>query len=204
MGFFDRQRSQLQQAGIDPSRLPPGQYTTDRFPVLHVGHVPEYRTLDDWTLTIDGLVAAPVTITWQQLQALDHVSVITDIHCVTKWSKFDTAWSGVPFETLLELAGGPTLDAKHVLLHADNGYTTNIPLVDCLSPNTAMVADSYDSQPLEPAHGYPARFLLPHLYLWKSAKWIRRIELMSTQQLGFWERNGYHAYGDPFREQRFS
>lgn len=204
MGFFDRQRDALQNAGIDPRRLPPGQYATDRFPVLHVGPVPEYPTLTQWSLTIDGLVKSPTTLDWQQFTALPQQDIVTDIHCVTKWSKFDTAWTGVGFETILELVGGPQLNAQHVLLHADNGYTTNIPLVDCRAPHVAMVATAYDGKPLEPEHGYPARFLLPHLYLWKSAKWLRRIQLLSAQQLGFWERNGYHAYGDPFREQRFS
>ncbi len=204
MGFFDRQRNDLANLGIDPSRLPPGQYATDRFPVLHVGSTPDYRSLDSWTLTIDGLVGQPLTLDWQQLSALPTQTITTDIHCVTKWSKFDTEWSGVNFGHLLGLAGGALPEAKHVLLHSDNGYTTNIPLVDCLEPNVAMVATQFDGQPLEPDHGYPARFLLPHLYFWKSAKWLRRIQLMTQQELGFWERNGYHAYGDPFREQRFS
>ncbi|MEO5678040.1 MAG: sulfite oxidase-like oxidoreductase [Acidimicrobiales bacterium] len=209
MGFFDRNRQQLAARGIDPARLPPGQYVTDRFPVLHAGGVPDYPSLDGWTLELSGLVAGPVTLTWAQLLDLPSVEVVVDIHCVTKWSKLDTRWQGVAVETLLEQAGGAAPGATHVLGHAEHGFSANVPLADCLGVDDrgrprAMVAYAYDGQPLDPEHGYPARLLVPHLYFWKSPKWLRGIELLPADQPGFWERNGYHMYGDPFREQRFS
>jgi DMSO/TMAO reductase YedYZ molybdopterin-dependent catalytic subunit len=209
LSFFDRNRQQLAERGIDPSRLPPGQYSTDRFPVLHAGGVPEYTSLDAWTLALSGLVDRQVTLTWAQLAGLPSVEVVTDIHCVTKWSKFDTGWRGVAFDTLLEQAGGPAAGATHLLCSSEFGYTANVPLVDCVGTDEqgrprAMVAFAYDGKPLEPEHGYPARFLVPHLYFWKSAKWLRGLELLPSDRPGFWERNGYHMYGDPFREQRFS
>lgn len=209
MSFFDRNRRQLADRGIDASRLPPGQYSTDRFPVLHAGGVPEYGSLDGWTLELSGLVGRPATLTWAQLVALPSVEVVVDIHCVTKWSKFDTPWRGVAFEALLERAGGPTPAATHVLGHAEHGFTANVPLADCRGVDAkgqprALVAYAYDGRPLDPEHGYPARFFVPHLYFWKSAKWLRGIELLAADRPGFWEQNGYHMYGDPFREQRFS
>jgi DMSO/TMAO reductase YedYZ molybdopterin-dependent catalytic subunit len=209
MGFFDRNRKQLAAMGIDPARLPPGQYSTDRFPVLHAGAVPDYGTLEGWTLELTGLVGRPLTLSWHQLAALPRVDVVVDIHCVTKWSKFDTTWSGVPLDTLLDLAGGASPQATHLLCHSEFGYTANVPLADCRGVDArgqarAMVALEYGGAPLEPDHGYPARFLVPHLYLWKSAKWLRGIELLPADRPGFWEQNGYHMYGDPFREQRFS
>jgi DMSO/TMAO reductase YedYZ molybdopterin-dependent catalytic subunit len=209
LSFFDRNRRQLAAQGIDPARLPPGQYATDRFPVLHAGGVPDYRSLDAWTLELSGLVERPVTLTWAQLVDLPTVEVVADIHCVTKWSKLDTRWRGVGFETLLEQAGGPAAGASHLLCHAEHGYTANVPLADCTGTDAkgqprALVAFGYDGHPLEAEHGYPARFLVPHLYFWKSAKWLRGLELLPADRPGFWEENGYHMYGDPFREQRFS
>jgi DMSO/TMAO reductase YedYZ molybdopterin-dependent catalytic subunit len=207
--FFDRNRQQLAQRGIDPDRLPPGQYFTDRFPVLHAGRVPDYRSLDSWTLDLSGLVASPRSVTWAELSSLPTVDVTVDIHCVTKWSKFDMAWTGVPFEDLLALAGGPRPAAAHVIAHGELGYTANIPLADCLGTDDrgqpkAMVAIGYDGHALEPEHGFPARFFLPRLYFWKSTKWLRGLELIAQDRPGFWEQNGYHNYGDPFLEQRFS
>jgi len=209
MNFFERNRRQLADRGIDLGRLPPGQYSTDRFPVLHAGAVPDYGSLDGWTLDLTGLVGRPVTLSWQQLAQLPSVEVVVDIHCVTKWSKFDTLWRGVAFDTLVEQAGGPAPDATHVLCHSEFGYTANVPLGDCTGVDgrgqpRALVAYEYDGRPLEPDHGYPARFLIPHLYFWKSAKWLRGIELLPADKPGFWEQNGYHMYADPFREQRFS
>ena len=208
MGFFDRNRNQLATKGIDPSRLPPGQYVTDRFPVLHAGGVPEYGSLDGWTLELSGLLDRPAVLTWEQLTALPSTDVVVDLHCVTKWSKFDSPWRGAAFETVLAEAGGPAADATHVLCHAEHGYSANVPLADCLGFDAkgqprAMVAYEYDGRPLDPEHGYPCRFIVPHLYLWKSAKWLRGLELLPADRPGFWEQNGYHIYGDPFREQRF-
>jgi DMSO/TMAO reductase YedYZ molybdopterin-dependent catalytic subunit len=207
--FFEKNRAALKDRGIDPDRLPPGQYFTERFPVLHAGRVPEYPSLDGWTLTIDGLVASPRTISWAELAALPQTTIEVDIHCVTKWSKFDMGWQGVPFEDLLALAGGPQPGARFLITHGEFGYTANIPLEECLGVDAkgqpkAMVALGYDGHALEPEHGYPARFLLPRLYFWKSAKWLRGLELTATDRPGFWERNGYHNHGDPFLEQRYS
>jgi DMSO/TMAO reductase YedYZ molybdopterin-dependent catalytic subunit len=210
MGFFDRNRKQLEQRGIDPARLPPGQYFTDRFPVLHAGGVPDYGgDLSDWDFTISGLVAAPVTLSWDELLALPSVELTTDIHCVTKWSKFDTAWKGVPFDAVLDLVEVRD-EATHLMCHSEFGFTANLPLEDVMGIEVvqgreqpkALLAYEYDGRPLEPDHGYPLRFFVPHLYFWKSAKWLRGLELMAGDRPGFWERNGYHLYGDPFREQR--
>ena len=201
MGFFDRNRRQLAKRGIDPSRLPPGQYLTERFPVLDVGDVARYDDLSTWSLRIFGEVEREVTVGFHELAALPAVDVTTDIHCVTKWSKFDTHWTGARVRDLLERAGIGAA-ATHVVAHAEHGYTTDLPLPDVLGDD-ALVAYRYGGQPLEPEHGYPARLVVPHLYFWKSAKWLRGIELTAGDRPGFWERNGYHSYGDPFRQQRF-
>ena len=208
MGFFDRNRKELEQRGVDPARLPPGQYFTDRFPVLHAGTVPRYANLDDWDFTIFGAIAGdPVTLTWPELTALPTYELTTDIHCVTKWSKFDTTWVGVPFDEVMALVGVAP-EVTHVMWHSEYGYTANVPLVDVagrdeLGRPKAMLAHTYAGEPLEPDHGYPLRSLVPHLYFWKSAKWLRGVEFMVGDRPGFWEQNGYHLYGDPFREQRY-
>ena len=203
MGFFERNRSSLAEKGIDPARLPPGQYFTERFPVLHVGDVPAYAAdRSDWSLSIGGLVAAPRSFSWDELHALPAVDIVTDIHCVTKWSKFDTEWRGVRFRDVLDVCGGALPGATHILETAEHGYTTNLPLADVLGDD-ALVAFAFDGAPIEPMHGGPVRLVIPHLYFWKSAKWLRSVDLLDHDQLGFWERNGYHAYGDPFREQRY-
>jgi DMSO/TMAO reductase YedYZ molybdopterin-dependent catalytic subunit len=201
MGFFERNRSELAERGIDPSRLPPGQYHTDRFPVLHVGEIPQYADdLSDWSLRVWGLVDREVTLSWADLQAMPRHALTADIHCVTKWSKFDTAWEGVRLRDILALAGVRP-GATHVVTHAEFGYTANLPLADLLGDDV-IVADRYDGEPLAPEHGYPARSLVPKLYLWKSVKWVRGFELLDHDQRGFWEHNGYHDYGDPWLEQR--
>lgn len=201
MGFFDRNRKQLASQGIDPSRLPPGQYATDRFPVLHVGDVPRYADdLSDWDLRLTGLVDAPITLTFDELQALPTVEETFDIHCVTKWSKFDTRWTGVRLTTLMELAGVQPA-ATHLIEHAEHGYTTNLPLDD-VRRDDVLVAWAFDGEPLEPEHGHPVRLVAPHRYFWKSAKWLRALEFADADRPGFWERNGYHNDADPFREQR--
>ena len=202
MGFFDRNRKELEERGIDPARIPPGQYFTERFPVLHVGDVPRYAPdLSDWSLRIGGLVEHDVTLSFDELQALPTVELTFDIHCVTKWSKLDTVWKGVLVTTLLDLAK-PLPAASHVVSHDEHGYTANTPLADATVPN-AMVAWEFDGMPLDPEHGYPVRLIIPHLYFWKSTKWLRGIELLDDDQAGFWEQNGYHMYGDPWKEQRF-
>ena len=199
MGFFDRNRKEVEEKGYDPSRLPPGQYLTERFPVLHVGDVPTYAP-GEWNLNIGGLVDNPFTLTFEELTALPSVTLTTDIHCVTKWSKFDTVWRGVKLKDLLDRAGIQS-DATHVMGHAEYGYTANLPLEDVLL-DESMVVWEYEGEPIEPIHGGPVRLLVPNLYFWKSPKWLRGIELMNADKPGFWERNGYHMYGDPFREQR--
>ncbi|MGE3590691.1 MAG: sulfite oxidase-like oxidoreductase, partial [Ilumatobacteraceae bacterium] len=175
------------------------QYFTDRFPVLHVGDVPSYGP-GEWNLTVSGLVERPFTIDLDELRALPSVSLTFDIHCVTKWSKFDTTWTGVRVRDLFERAGvQPT--ATHVMEHAEFGYTTNLPLAD-ITTDEAIVAYAYEGEDIEPIHGGPVRIVVPHLYFWKSAKWVRGLELTDHDEPGFWERNGYHMYGDPFTEQR--
>ncbi|GAC1320163.1 MAG: sulfite oxidase-like oxidoreductase [Acidimicrobiales bacterium] len=202
MKFFDRSRKELERQGIDPARLPPGQYATARFPVLHAGSVPTYRDLSAWNLRVFGMVERELTLSWQDLLDLPAVELTVDIHCVTKWSKFDTVWKGVAFQTICELAGVHA-DARHLLEHAEFGYTTNVPLAD-VTERPALLAYEFDGAPLAPDHGFPLRFFVPHLYFWKSAKWLRGLEFLSLDQPGFWERNGYHNYGDPFREQRYT
>ncbi len=203
MSFFQRNRASLAERGIDPSRLPPGQYFTERFPVLHVGDVPEFAPDgSDWSLTIGGLVAAPRAFSWDELMAFPSVDVVTDIHCVTKWSKFDTHWRGVRVRDVFAECGGALPSAAHILETAEHGYTTNLPLADVLGDD-ALVAFEFDGAPIEPVHGGPVRLVVPHLYFWKSAKWLRQVDLLDHDEPGFWERNGYHDYGDPFQEQRY-
>ena len=183
------------------ARTPPGQYLTDDFPVLSAGPTPAIG-LDQWSLTIDGLVREPRTWSWDEFQALPARDWTVDISCVTKWTKLDTRWRGVSVDTLFEqLDLDPT--ARFVTAHSHGGYTTNLPLTDLVN-GQAFVAYQFDGAPLEPVHGGPARLVVPHLYFWKSAKWIRGIRLMSEDLPGFWESLGYHNRGDPWREERYS
>jgi len=200
MSFFERNRQGISSRGLDASRLPPGQYLTDRFPVLHVGEIPDYQP-GQWSLDIFGLVDQPFTLTLDELKALPSVSLTFDIHCVTKWSKFDTTWQGVRVKDLLALAGVQS-GATHVMEHAEFGYTTNVPLAD-ITTDEALVAYAFEGEEITAEHGGPVRIVIPHLYFWKSAKWLRGIELIPQDAPGFWERNGYHMYADPFKEQRF-
>jgi DMSO/TMAO reductase YedYZ molybdopterin-dependent catalytic subunit len=200
MGFFERNRAELAERGIDTARLPPGQYHTERFPVLHVGDVPSYGP-GEWDLRLFGLVASPFTLGLEKLEALPAVSIRTDIHCVTKWTKLDTTWTGVLVRDLLARAVVAP-EATHVIAHAEHGYTTNLPLADVTRADS-LVAYAYEGAAIPPEHGGPVRLFIPHLYFWKSAKWLRGLEVRSGDSPGFWERNGYHMYGDPFREQRF-
>ncbi len=170
---------------------------TDDFPVLSAGPTP-HTPLDGWTFTVEG-GAEPVRWTWEEFRALPTETVTKDIHCVTKWSKFDTDWEGVSVDTLLERVDH---DRAYAVAFCDGGYTTNLPVED-LTGGKAWVAFAYDGEPLEPEHGGPARLLVPHLYFWKSAKWVRGLSLRDEDEPGFWETNGYHNYGDPWREQRY-
>jgi DMSO/TMAO reductase YedYZ molybdopterin-dependent catalytic subunit len=200
MSFFDRNRAELEDLGIDPSRLPAGQYHTKRFPVLHAGSVPKVD-LDEWDFTIDGLVGDPKRWTWDEVVSMPSSEIVADIHCVTKWSKFDTRWEGIPVRDIWAQID-PAPEATHVMVNAYHGFTANLPIEDFLSAD-ALFAHTFDGEPLDPEHGYPMRLVVPHLYFWKSVKWVRGFTLMSEDAPGFWERNGYHMYGDPFKEQRY-
>jgi DMSO/TMAO reductase YedYZ molybdopterin-dependent catalytic subunit len=182
----------------DPSRVPPGQYLTDDFPVLSAGPTP-HTPLDRWDFSINGAVEEPVSWSWGQFLNLPAETVTVDIHCVTKWSKLDTSWRGVSVDTLLEAV---QTEAKYLTAFSDGGYTTNLALED-VTGGRAWVAYEYAAEPLDPEHGGPARLLVPHLYFWKSAKWVRGLTLTLDDEPGFWEGYGYHNHGDPWREQRY-
>ncbi|HRJ42051.1 MAG: sulfite oxidase-like oxidoreductase [Caldilineaceae bacterium] len=182
-------------------RTPPGQFLSERFPVLTYGETPRYANLDNWDLRVFGLVNEEKRFSWADLMALPQQTQTVDIHCVTRWSKLDTAWTGVAWRDFAKLIDvDPT--ATHVMAHCELGYTTNIGL-DVLDDDDTMLAYSYDGKPLDPEHGYPMRLLVPKKYLWKSAKWLRGLEFMSGDRPGFWERAGYHMQGDPWLEERF-
>jgi DMSO/TMAO reductase YedYZ molybdopterin-dependent catalytic subunit len=181
-------------------RLPPGQIETAKWPVLHYGRVPR-ADLSRWTFRVFGEVERPFEISWTAFEALPRREVLCDIHCVTTWSRYDNVFSGVPVLALLERAGVRP-NATHVLVHAEEDYTTNLPLAD-LARDANLVATHHDGEPLLPEHGGPARLVVPHLYFWKSAKWVRGFELMEGDWPGFWEQNGYHMRGDPWTEERF-
>jgi DMSO/TMAO reductase YedYZ molybdopterin-dependent catalytic subunit len=200
MAFFKRNRSELERDGIDPERVPPGQYLTERFPVLHAGVVPEVDQAT-WDFTVGGLVAEDRRWTWNEFVAMPAAETVADIHCVTKWSKLDTQWAGVPVVDVWHQIE-PDDGATHVLVHAYHGFTANLPIDDFLRSEN-LFAHTYDGAPLEPDHGYPLRLLVPHLYFWKSVKWVRGFTVLDGDRPGFWERNGYHMYGDPWAEQRF-
>jgi len=198
MGFISRGFHGRRRDGDAGGRVPPGQYLVEDFPVLSAGPTPRTQ-LDQWSFSITGQVGSPRTWTWEEFRALPSERFTTDIHCVTKWSKLDTVWEGVSVDTLLEDVDS---DAAFVVAFSDGDYTTNLPLED-VSDGKAWVVYAYDDQPLEPEHGGPARLLVPHLYFWKSAKWVRGLELVAHDEPGFWETNGYHLRGDPWREQRY-
>jgi DMSO/TMAO reductase YedYZ molybdopterin-dependent catalytic subunit len=195
----ERGRRQVVKQGLDPARVPPGQYLTERFPVLTYGPNPAFD-LHDWSLSVSGEVEAPYSLRWAELMAMEQVTLTTDIHCVTRWSKLDTTWTGVPVRDLLARARVKP-SGTHVLAHCDGGYTTNLPL-QALLDDDVLVAHAYDGRPLEPDHGAPLRLLVPKRYFWKSAKFLRGLEVLPADQPGFWELNGYHNDGDPWREQR--
>lgn len=208
---FSRKKREEEIAG--QNRLPPGQSLTERFPVLHYGPTPRYPTLDNWDLKVFGLVAEDKVWNWEEFNQLPRTDVTLDIHCVTRWSKFDTLWSGVSFKTLIdEKFIEPLPQAKFVIQHCEHGYTTNTSL-DFLMQENVILATHYNGQPLEPDHGYPLRVVVGSFadrhesetkYFWKGGKWLRGLEFRSTDELGFWERNGYSNEADPWREQRFS
>jgi DMSO/TMAO reductase YedYZ molybdopterin-dependent catalytic subunit len=191
---FHRRQAEPDQEG----RVPPGQYLTRDFPVLSAGPTPR-RSLESWSFSIEGEIAEPRRWTWDELRTLPSENITRDIHCVTKWSKLDTHWEGVSLDVLL---ANVETKAEFVMAFSDGGYTTNLPLAD-VTGGKAWLAFAYDDAPLAPEHGGPVRLLVPHLYFWKSAKWVRGLRLLLEDQPGFWEGYGYHDYGDPWREQRY-
>ncbi len=201
MVFRSKAEKKVADAGYDPARLPPGQYLTEKWPVLHAGSVARYDDLSAWTLRIFGDVEQEVELTWQQFSELPRTSNVQDIHCVTRWSKFDTAFEGVHWSELAALAR-PNPTARFAIAHAEAGFTANVPLSYIEAP-TALLATHGDGAPLTPDHGYPVRLVVPGKYFWKSAKWLRGIELSSIDKPGFWERYGYSNDADPWAEQRY-
>jgi DMSO/TMAO reductase YedYZ molybdopterin-dependent catalytic subunit len=198
-GFKGRAR---ETARALKERIPPGQYETKDFPVLSAG--PTSRTsLERWDFSITGEIAQDLKWTWDAFRKLPRETVTVDVHCVTKWSKLDTVWTGVSVETLLEAIDLDTNPARYLTAFCDGGYTTNLPLAD-VRDGKAWIAYEYDGKPLTSEHGGPARLLVPHLYFWKSAKWVRGFKLLSEDRPGFWESVGYHNYGDPWKEQRYA
>lgn len=182
-------------------RVPPGQYLTDKFPVLHYGSVPRVD-LATWDLRVHGEVERPLRLAWDEFRALPRKQVTTDIHCVTRWSKLDTHWEGVAIQTILELAGVRPA-AAFVVGHAEQGYTANLPMA-VLDDDDVLLADTYEGEPLTPDHGYPLRLIVPKRYFWKGPKWLRGLEFVAADRPGFWERLGYHNDADPWQEERFS
>lgn len=208
--FFRRREEddRYREAG----RLPPGQAPTNKFPVLHYGPVPKFNP-ETWDFRVWGEVETPLTLTWEEFNQLPRTSVTMDIHCVTRWSKFDTRWEGVSLRTLIEQGLiKPLPSARHVLQHAEYGFTVNLPLDVMLQANF-LLATHFDGQPLTPDHGYPLRGVIGAIperddlkvpYLWKGAKWLRGLEFLSQDKLGFWEQAGYHNEADVWKEQRFA
>jgi DMSO/TMAO reductase YedYZ molybdopterin-dependent catalytic subunit len=200
MTFLSRKKDELAARGIDPLRLPPGQYLTERFPVLHAGVVPKVD-LATWDFRIDGLVGQPASFSYDEIREMPTVERTLDIHCVTKWSKLDTVWEGVAVSEMMSRID-LLPEAAFVVVGAEHGFTANLPLEDFLREDN-LFAYRYGGEELEPDHGWPLRLVVPHLYFWKSVKWIRGLRFVDQDTPGFWERNGYHMYGDPFREQRY-
>ena len=199
--MFERLFGNREQDPAVASRIPPGQYRTEKFPVLHYGSVPRVD-LATWDLKVYGEVDSPFSLTWTEFKALPRKTVQTDIHCVTRWSNLDTTWEGVAIQEILTRAQvRPT--ATHVVSHAEQGYTANLPL-SILDDDDVLLADTFDGQPLEPEHGYPLRLVVPKRYFWKSSKWLRGLEFLDHDQLGFWERYGYNNDADPWKEERYS
>ncbi|MGA1804096.1 sulfite oxidase-like oxidoreductase [Rhizobium sp. HT1-10] len=185
----------------ETERLPPGQHLVTNWPVLDLGTQPHIE-ISSWKLEVGGRVETPLSLDWAAFEALEQSQKVSDIHCVTTWSRYDNRWQGVSTRDLLDHAM-PKQDADYVMLTSYDGYTTNLPLAD-FAADDAILATAWEGQPLSRDHGGPMRLVVPHLYFWKSAKWLRRIDLMKSDKAGFWEKNGYHMYGDPWREQRYS
>jgi DMSO/TMAO reductase YedYZ molybdopterin-dependent catalytic subunit len=199
--FRSKAEKKVRELGYEPSRLPPGQYLTEKWPVLHAGSTP-HTDLATWDFKVWGEVEHPIALSWQELSELPTVEVTQDIHCVTRWSRFDTTFRGVAWSTLEELAM-PRPSGRYAIAHAEQGFTANVP-ISSLKLEGAMLATHADGEPLTLEHGWPLRLVVPGKYFWKSAKWLRGIELSTTDKPGFWERYGYHNDADPFREERYA
>jgi DMSO/TMAO reductase YedYZ molybdopterin-dependent catalytic subunit len=201
MLFEGNERREREKQMKAAGRLPPGQSLTLKWPVLHYGSIPRFDPAT-WDFRVYGLVSNPLKLTWDEFDRLPKIETLSDFHCVTRWSRFDNRWTGVSIRELLNRAQ-PKREAAYVLVHAEQGYTANVPLADLLHDNV-LLATHHDGEPLPLDHGYPLRLIVPHLYAWKSVKWVRGFELLDEDQAGFWEQNGYHMYGNPWKEQRFS
>jgi len=192
----------VSQDTLRPNRIPPGQSQTRKWPVLDASGPPRID-MAQWRFTVSGLVRQPLSWNWPEFNALPKIRVLSDFHCVTRWSRLDNLWEGVSTREIVERAGGLLPEAKFVLVYGyDSGWTTNLPVEDFLAED-ALVALSHDGQPLSLEHGGPARLVIPRLYAWKSAKWVAGVEFLDRDRAGFWERNGYHMHGDPWKEERF-
>lgn len=198
--FTGNERRQREKEMLREGRLPPGQSLTLKWPVLHYGSVPHFDPAK-WDFRIWGLVEQQARFTWEEFEGLPRIHSQSDFHCVTRWSRFDNGWDGVAFREILRRVR-PKAEAHYVLVHAEQGFTANVPLTD-LDRDDVLLATHHDGEPLTPEHGYPLRLIVPHLYAWKSVKWMRGLEFLENDVPGFWEQNGYHMYGDPFKEQRF-
>lgn len=199
--MFETERKQREEQIKKEGRLPPGQALTLKWPVLHVGEVPGFDPAT-WNFRAFGLVEEPKQWSYEEFLSLPKITITSDIHCVTRWSKFDNVWEGIAFrEVFNQLRVKP--EANHVLFHAEQGYTANVPLEDLLRDNV-LFAYKHNAADIEPQHGWPLRLVVPHLYFWKSVKWVRGMEFLNKVTPGFWEENGYHIYADPWKEQRYS
>jgi len=199
--FRGKAEQKLLERGLDPSRLPPGQYLTEKWPVLHAGDVPQ-TDLATWDFTVFGEVEEPLRLGWDEFNELERTETTQDIHCVTRWSRFDAQFGGVHWRELAKLAR-PKRSARFVVAHAEQGFTSNVPL-EYLEDENALLATHADGEQLTPEHGWPLRLVIPKKYFWKSAKWLRGIELRATDEPGFWERYGYHNEADYWKEERYS
>ena len=199
--FRSRAEKKVADAGYDPARLPPGQYLTEKWPVLHAGNVPD-TDLATWDFRVFGEVETPATLSWDELQALPSTEIQRDIHCVTRWSRFDARFRGVHWSELAKLVQ-PKPSGRYIVAHAEQGFTANVPL-RALEDDDALIAYEADGEPLTPEHGWPLRLVIPSKYFWKSAKWLRGIELTASDQPGFWERYGYHNDADYWQEERYA
>jgi len=199
--FRSKAEQKLVERGLDPARLPPGQYLTEKWPVLHAGSVPQ-TDLATWDFQVFGEVERPLRLSWDELQKLPSTEITIDIHCVTRWSRFDTSFLGVHWRELAKLVE-PGPNARFVIAHAEQGFSSNVPL-QAIEDEHALIAYEADGEPLTPDHGWPLRLVVPSRYFWKSAKWLRALELRTTDQPGFWERYGYHNDAEYWKEERYA